>query len=304
MTGRRRIAVVIPKYGLVGGAEGFVSALTERVAAVAPAYEFHVFANRWHVLSDRVTFHKVPILIFPKFLTTVSFAHFAARRMAATGVDLVHTHERIFSADIFTMHGIPHSTWIAEVRRKRPSLYDRATMKVERHLVEHPRCRLFLPVSQLAAEQFRRVYTHIGDDRIEIMHPGVDTTLYKPIADRRAREDLRRSYGIGVNETLFLFVSMNFEVKGLDRIMTALSHLRTGTGVQGWRLLVVGRGNVRKYRRRAEELGIKERVIFTGAVNREALIPLYKAADGYCMLSAFDTFGLVVLEAMAAALPV
>jgi len=33
MEGRRRIAVVIPKYGLVGGAEGFAAELTERIAA-------------------------------------------------------------------------------------------------------------------------------------------------------------------------------------------------------------------------------------------------------------------------------
>ena len=33
MEGRRRIAVVIPKYGLMGGAEGFAAEITERIAA-------------------------------------------------------------------------------------------------------------------------------------------------------------------------------------------------------------------------------------------------------------------------------
>ena len=41
-----KIAVVIPKYGLIGGAEQFVAELTERLAS-RTGYEFHVLANRW-----------------------------------------------------------------------------------------------------------------------------------------------------------------------------------------------------------------------------------------------------------------
>jgi UDP-glucose:(heptosyl)LPS alpha-1,3-glucosyltransferase len=45
-------------------------------------------------------------------------------------------------------------------------------------------------------------------------------------------------------------------------------------------------------------------VIFTGPVSKEKLIRMYLAGDIYVMLSKFDTFGMVVLEAMAAGLPV
>ena len=41
-----KIAVVIPKYGLLGGAENFVFQLTERLAA-REGIEIHVFANQW-----------------------------------------------------------------------------------------------------------------------------------------------------------------------------------------------------------------------------------------------------------------
>ena len=40
----RNIAVVIPKYGLVGGGEKFALELTERIAA-SGRYKVHVFAN-------------------------------------------------------------------------------------------------------------------------------------------------------------------------------------------------------------------------------------------------------------------
>ena len=103
------------------GAEGFARELTERLAR-DPRWEFHVFANRWVPGSDRIRFHKVPILSFPKFLTTPSFAYFADRRIRKAGIDLIHAHDRIFRADLFTMHGVPHRYWIREVRHKGMSL--------------------------------------------------------------------------------------------------------------------------------------------------------------------------------------
>ncbi|MCJ7495576.1 MAG: glycosyltransferase family 4 protein, partial [Deltaproteobacteria bacterium] len=131
-----KIAVVIPKYGLVGGAEAFAAELTERIAR-NNRYEIHVFANEWLKESPRILFHKIPIISFPKFLTTVSFAHFAGRKIASMNFDLIHTHERIFQADLFTMHGIPHRIWVTEVRHKNMSLFDVATKWVEKCLVQN-----------------------------------------------------------------------------------------------------------------------------------------------------------------------
>ena len=53
----------------------------------------------------------------------------------------------------------------------------------------------------------------------------------------------------------------------------------------------------------AREAGVAENIVFTGVLNREKLTDLYLAGDLYVMLSQFDTFGMVVLEAMAAGLP-
>jgi UDP-glucose:(heptosyl)LPS alpha-1,3-glucosyltransferase len=69
------------------------------------------------------------------------------------------------------------------------------------------------------------------------------------------------------------------------------------------RLLVVGRGNENKYRKMAESLGIAQAVTFAGT-QVDRLERYYRAADVFILLSRFDTFGMVVLEAMAAGLPV
>lgn len=297
-----RIAVVIPKYGLVGGAEGFAAELTERLAG-DPRWEFHVFANRWIARSDRIRFHRVPVISFPKFLTTPSFAFFADRRIRKAKIDLIHTHERIFQADLFTMHGVPHRYWIREVRRKGMSLYDRATARVEDSLVHNPRCRLFLPVSGLTREIFLREY-NVDPDLVRVVPPGVDPGRYEGLDRCRCREEIIRRFGIGSDEKIVLFVSMNFEIKGLDALINSLAALGGKPSAPAFRLLVVGKGNIRKYQDLAASVGIGGRVIFTGIIPREKLASFYVASDIYAMLSRFDTFGMVVLEAMAASLPV
>lgn len=303
MQNRRRIAVVIPRYGLPGGAEGFAAELTERIAN-DPRLEVHVFANRWVASSDRVTFHKVPIIRFPRFLTSPSFALFAGRKIAAAGpFAIIHTHDRIFSADIYTMHGIPHRWWVREVRKKRMSLFDRALAGVEDHLVLHGGCRRFLAVSGLVRDIFVNEY-NADKSLVEVIHPGVETAPYEGMDPKRCRRMIRERYGISQEETLILFVSMNFPVKGLDYILRGLGSLKNRNPAASFRLLVVGHGDEKGYRRLSSELGIADSVVFAGAVERKELAEFYLAGDFYAMLSRFDTFGLVVLEAMAAGLPV
>ncbi len=295
--------MVILKFGLVGGAEGFAAELTERIAADL-RFEIHVFANRWADSSGRIVFHRVPIVRFPKFLTTPSFAWFAGREIAAAApFDLIHTHDRIFRADVYTMHGIPHRWWVREVRRKGMSLFDRALARVEDRLVSEGGCRRFLAVSELTRKIFLGEYP-IDPERVTVVHPGIDASPYAKLDRERCRREIRGSFGIGPDEPLILFVSMNFAIKGLDHLLRGLGRLRERDPESRFRLLVIGRGDEKAYRRLARELGLGDAVIFAGAVAREKLPEFYLAGDLLAMLSRFDTFGMVVLEAMAAGLPV
>lgn len=113
----RKIAVVIPKFGLTGGAEQFAARLSDRLY-MDHDYHFSVFANRWADVHSAFSVTRVPIIAFPKYLTTLSFAWFARRRICGGSFDLVHSHERIFAADLFTLHGIPHRHWVRHVRQK------------------------------------------------------------------------------------------------------------------------------------------------------------------------------------------
>ncbi|TSA11185.1 MAG: glycosyltransferase family 1 protein [Deltaproteobacteria bacterium] len=299
----RKIAVVIPKYGLVGGAEGFAAELTERIAQDR-RFEVHVFANKWQKTSGHIAFHGVPVITFPKFLTTVSFAYFAGYKISKMNFDLIHTHDRIFDADIFTMHGIPHRIWVREVRKKRMSLFDYATAWAEKKLVTNKRCRRFLAVSNLAKEKFLQEYKNVNPDKVQVIHPGVDIQRFQGLDRQLCRQEIRRHFGIDFTEMVILFVSMNFDIKGLDKLMMGLAKFKSKYPSEKFRLLVVGKGDADKYGRLAQNLGIKDHVIFTGVVQKENLDRIYLACDIFSMLSKFDTFGMSVLEAMSASLPV
>lgn len=298
----RKIAVVIPKYGLVGGAEQFVRELTERIAR-NPRYDIHVFANRWRANFERVTFHKVPLIIFPRFLTTISFAFFAGRKMAKIKFDLIHAHDRIFYADIFTMHCTSHHMWVHDVRKKTMGLFDYGTSWVERKLVNNKKCTMFLPVSNLIREMFLEEY-HLDPYQIQVIHPGVDVEKFDAFDRQLCRHEIRGHFGIDLLDTVILFVSMNFEIKGLDRLIEAMARLKATNRSAKLKLLVVGKGDRKKYTRLAKEMGIEEDVVFAGVIEKEKLAQIYFASDIYTMLSKFDTFGMAVLEAMAASLPV
>lgn len=298
---RARVAVIVPKYGTVGGGERFVYELTERLSRDG-RYEIHVFANRWVPGPGPVVFHKIPRIPFPRFPRQAVFAWLAGREVEKGGFDLIHAHDRVFRADVFTMHSIPHETWVRDIRKRRPTLFDRVTAWVETQLMEEGGCAWHLPVSSIAGEAYRERY-RIDPSRMRVLHPGVDLARFS-LPDRDAcRREIRARYGIGPSEIVILFVGMNFEVKGLDAILRAVARAKLLRPDAALRLLVVGRGNEGKYRALASSLEIADSVLFAGA-HAEGVEAFYLASDLFMMLSAFDTFGMVVLEAMASRLPV
>jgi len=296
----KRVAVVVPKYGLVGGGERFAAELTERLARRG-RYAFHVFANRWESSSPEISFHKVPMLRFPRSLRPLCFAWAAGRMIARGRFDVVHAHERVFRADLFSMHAVPHAGWVRDVRRKRLTLFDRATVSLERRMMANAARSFFLPVSNLAAEALRREYP-VDPARIRIVPPGVDADRFASPDRAACRAEVRSRHGIGESDLLVLFVGMNFEVKGLDAVIASVAKARRARPDAGVHLLVVGKGNVGKYKALARSHGINDAVVFTGPI-AGGVERYYRAADVFTMLSKFDTFGMAVLEAMAAGLP-
>lgn len=299
---RIKIAIAVPKYGLLGGGEEHTAQLTNRLSRF-DEYDVHLYANQWDNVSEGIRTHRIPIVGFPKFLASISFAQFVQNRTALMNFDLMHTHERIYGADLSTLHWIPHRLWIRDVRRKqRPSYYDLATMRVERTLVRSG--GLFAAVSALTKEKFLQEYPEVDPDRIRVIHPGVNLEPFSKLDRAKCRHEIRRQHGLKADDTVAVFVSMNYEIKGLDHLMRGIARFRNDSLQKPVKLLVVGKSSKAEYVRLARALGLQNDVIYAGVVPHRRVAEIYLASDLFALPSRFDTFGLTVLEAMAASLPV
>jgi phosphatidyl-myo-inositol dimannoside synthase len=84
--------------------------------------------------------------------------------------------------------------------------------------------------------------------------------------------------------------------KGHDQILEALP--------KGARLVIAGEGDDRpRLEARAAEMGLGDRVVFTGFVSEATLAELYRRCAAFVMPSRGEGFGLVYLEAMRAGKP-
>ncbi|HLA51136.1 MAG TPA: glycosyltransferase family 4 protein, partial [Thermodesulfobacteriota bacterium] len=103
------------------------------------------------------------------------------------------------------------------------------------------------------------------------------------------------------DEIALLFVGSGFERKGLGFLIEAVGILK-GSGYNKIKLIVAGKGKIKKYKNAADRLGIGKDVIFTGPV--KDVQGYYSAADIFVLPSIYEPFSNACLEAMASGLPV
>jgi lipopolysaccharide/colanic/teichoic acid biosynthesis glycosyltransferase/glycosyltransferase involved in cell wall biosynthesis len=134
-------------------------------------------------------------------------------------------------------------------------------------------------------------------DRTVVIPYGIDTERLRPTAETHARAAAIRARYRG---PLVLFVGRLVAYKGVDVLLRALPP-SAGT------LIVAGNGPLgAALRTMVETLGLRDRVVFLGAVDDGELAALYHACDVFALPSTGpnEAFGLVQLEAMACGKPV
>ena len=131
---------------------------------------------------------------------------------------------------------------------------------------------------------------HLSPDQIHVGEPGADTAALSPGSARG---------------TELLCVAAVMPHKGHDTLLASLAII---AGLR-WRCVCVGPLErdprfVDRLRRRAETDGIADRIWFTGAQSTDELDRSYAGADVVVHASNAETFGMVVIEALARGLPV
>jgi len=148
------------------------------------------------------------------------------------------------------------------------------------------RARRLIAVSAATREDLIRVY-HLPAERITVVLHGVEPDFFT--LDRTR------------TEPFVLCVSTLHPHKNLDRLIRAYARKK-----REWRLTIAGMRGF--YAEALEALiaesGVKDSVRLTGWIPRDELLQLYARAQAFVYPSTFEGFGMPVLEAMAAGIPV
>jgi glycosyltransferase involved in cell wall biosynthesis len=145
---------------------------------------------------------------------------------------------------------------------------------------------------QLAGELGCRI------DHVAVVPYGVDTRF----APGARRLDLVHRYGLDGSQVV-LFLGGLKPRKNLPLLLDVFA--RVTRGAPAARLVVAGGGPLRTdLERRARELGLGGRVVFTGYVPEAEKVAHFNLADVFVFPSAMEGFGLAVGEAMSCGLPV
>ena len=146
----------------------------------------------------------------------------------------------------------------------------------------------------------------VCDRKILLLPNFIDLQPFETIAaSRQSGEPQQKSTSSQscAQNIVLLTVSRLIPCKGLEICLEALSHL----GDLPVNLRIVGNGASDyelSLRELAQSLDVSERVEFVGAVPPSQIAEEYRTADIFLLASYFEAFGIVLVEAMAAGIPI
>jgi glycosyltransferase involved in cell wall biosynthesis len=146
----------------------------------------------------------------------------------------------------------------------------------------------------------------IPGERVHVVENAIPERL-GPVRDPDRLAAIRARYGL--SEQFVLYLGANDLRKNLNRLIRAYADLPAPLR-ERFQLVVAGRQWPHDHplypdpRLAVEELGIRDRVVFTGGIPEEEKATLLSAATVFAFPSLYEGFGLPVLEAMACGTPV
>ena len=231
-----------------------------------------------------------------RFLVVPIFTMLATRALQHHAKAVVLSHGDSLRGDVLVVHAVNAQSliekrnagdwkWMVNPMHLWVSLRDR-------WMIGGLRYRMYVAVSPRVATELQDIYK-VPASRIRVIPNGIDLTRFK--RDIAAGIAIRREFGIPLDAKLLLFAGHEFRRKGLAHAIGALDRL----GPEAW-MLVVGSDNPAPYRKIATTSA--DRLIFAGS--RTDMPALYSAADAFVLPTAYETFSLVCMEAMACSTPV
>ncbi|MGD8572140.1 MAG: glycosyltransferase family 1 protein [Gammaproteobacteria bacterium] len=143
-------------------------------------------------------------------------------------------------------------------------------------------------------EEQKTMLKTMGIRDVSVMGRGVDTQLFSPF---KRSDELRKQWGVTASDPVVLYVGRIAEEKNLNLTVEAFYAMRQLNN--NIRFVLVGDGPMRKKLQKAHP-----DFIFAGTRTGDDLAAHYASGDIFLFSSLTETFGNVILEAMASGLGV
>ncbi len=306
-----KIALIIYKYlPTKGGGEGYLANFADQLAE--RGHEVHIYASKWESNNDKMHYHTIPSIRYPKFLKDISFVINSYNRMAKSDYDIVHVVGRALGMNVFNPHCGVEKAWLKQNYLSTSCPLYRTLKQIAGFFSLRQNFILWLDRKQYTGKGVSRIiaisdmiksdivkYHNIDPQKIEVVYNGVDLKRFNPENKIKYRKVMREKLSLG-EELVILYISNNFRLKGLLTLVKALGELKKSG--KDFKALIVGRGKESPYRKLAEKLGCLENLMFLGHVNE--IEKYYAASDLYVHPTFYDSCSLVTTESLASGLPV
>ncbi|MBI2470301.1 MAG: glycosyltransferase family 4 protein [Planctomycetes bacterium] len=305
-----KIALVVYQFiREKGGVESYVFNLSGHL--LNQGHEVHIFAHKFRQDQDKRLFlHHVPAVALWSPLKYWSFALNAPKIIKKAGIkfDIVHGFTQTLFQDIYRvgggchwdymMHTYPLMQWVFGKIIMYLNPRHMSILLLERIIFKRKLYKQVTCISEQCKKEIIHHYKLPAND-IEVIYNGVNTMVFTPQNRLKYSTAIRAKYNVAPDEILLLFVGSGFKRKGLKYVIDAFPLIDKDKKLK---LLVVGKGKVRKYQKLAKDNGITDKIIFAGVYKN--IQEIYAAGDIFVFPSEYDAFGTACLEAMASGLPV
>jgi L-malate glycosyltransferase len=294
-------------YPTYGGSGVVATELGIELAALGHQVHFITYSQPFRLTGREkgIFYHEVPVSNYPLF-EYPPYDLALATRMSEVGeyyeLDLLHVH-----------YAIPHSVSALLARQMLAARGRKLPFVTTLHGTDITLVgldRSYLPITRFGIEESDGVTSisqylkdktleefHINNP-IEVIPNFVNCDVYKPFADKEARDKAREGYAYP-GEKILLHLSNFRPVKRVTDVVKVFAKVVEQVPA---RLLLVGDGPDRSSAEwLAHNLGIQDRISFLG--KQESVNELLPVADLMLMPSELESFGLAALEAMACKVP-
>jgi len=262
--------------------------LIDALGKIDPNDKFLLYAPQRMMDTKR----QLPSFPYPNFSSQVDFF-----RQGPKPSDIFHLPcpDRIgqFKGKVVvTIHDLIHKTY--------PQAHTKETIELtEGHLNWiAKRADWIICISENTRKDFHRFYNFPQERTCAILN-GVEHEIFYPLKDTAAAGDFLK--GLGVEPGFILCVGTIEPRKNVQGVLEAMAQMKNApklvvVGMKGWM--------TEQIMPRIGELGLTDKVVFTGFVEDAQLNMLYNTCGVFVFPSFYEGFGFPIVEAFCAGVPV